>query len=221
MKADPINKSPPLREQVYSAVLSQLRGGAYAPGERITEGRVGGDLGVSRTPVREALSQLYSDGLIIARDKGGYEVPNPTNEEVEDILTVRRLLEPHALALAATEYDDVRLKMIEKAIEQERKFVKAREPDNFIQANQAYRSALFDGISNQMLKSLISQFGFHLQFLRSVTLRNVEIRSQIVENHQAIRDAIYKRDADGAARLWNEFLNFTKESLLASMRDPR
>ena len=57
MKSPEIKKVLPLREQVYDAILSQLRDGRYAPGERVTEGRIAKDLEVSRTPVREAMGR--------------------------------------------------------------------------------------------------------------------------------------------------------------------
>jgi len=199
MKSPEIKKAQPLRVQVYEAILSQLRNGRYAPGERVTEGRIAQDLGVSRTPVREAMGQLNRHGILIARDGGGYVGPSPTLEEVNEIFCVRHLVEPYAVKMAAEEYDEERIAELDKAISQEVKSVATRNPNSFAIGNENFRSALFDYISNATLKGVISQFGYHLQFMRMTTLKNLEVRKIIVRKQEKIRNAIAEHDGSKAA----------------------
>ena len=219
MKSIEITKPLPLREQVYEAILSQLRGGRYAPGERVTEERIAGDLGVSRTPVREAMGQLNRHGLLLSRKSGGYMVPSPTIKEMEEIICVRRLVEPHAVALAAQEYDDEHIKCIDKAIVQEVQSLNVVAPDAFAIGNLNFRSALFDQISNSYLISIVAQFYSHLEFIRIFTLNNLDVRKNVVIKQKSIRDAIAAHDASQAYKLWEGYLDFAQEALIAGMKE--
>lgn len=219
MNTPQIQKAIPLREQVYEAILSQLRNGHYAPGERVTEGRVAKDLDVSRTPVREAMGQLHRHGILWAREGRGYEVPSLSEDEAIEIFVVRQLVEPAAVGMAAQEYDEDRILELDKAISQEEKSVSTKSPNSFAVGNEAFRSALFDHISNSVLKSMISQFGYHLQFIRMTTLKNIAIRKEIVARQKKVRDAIAGHDAATGAALWEEYLVFAQESLVNAIRD--
>ena len=219
MKVPEIQKAQPLREQVYGAILSQLRNGHYAPGERVTEGRIAKDLDVSRTPVREAMGQLNRHGILVARDGGGYVVPSPSLDEVKEIFYVRQLVEPCAVKMAAEEYAEDRIAELDKAIAQEVKSVATKNPNAFAVGNENFRSALFDHISNATLKGVISQFGYHLQFMRMTTLKNIEVRQIIVQKQKIIRNAIAAQDGSKAAELWEDYLGFAKISLTSAMED--
>ncbi len=219
MKSPEIKKVLPLREQVYDAILSQLRDGRYAPGERVTEGRIAKDLEVSRTPVREAMGQLNRHGVLLARDGGGYVVPSPSVKEVNEIFHVRQLVEPFAVKLAAEEYNKAHIDELDKAIGQEVKSVRTRNPNGFAAGNENFRSALFDHISNATLKDIISQFTYHLQFIRMLTLKNLEVRQDIVKKQKAIRNAIAKHDGAKAAELWEDYLDFAQLALTSAMKD--
>ena len=99
-----------------------LRTGALAPGERLVEVTLAKQLGVSRTPVREALFQLASDGLL-AESSRGYMLPVHTTEEIRDRLEIRRLLEREILRRACEEASDRQIKTLIKALEEERKYI--------------------------------------------------------------------------------------------------
>lgn len=219
VNAPQIQKAVPLREQVYEAILSQLRNGHYAPGERVTEGRVAKDLNVSRTPVREAMGQLHRHGILWAREGRGYEVPSPSESEVIEIFVVRQLVEPAAVGMAAQEYNEDRVLDLDKAISQEEKSVSTKNPNSFAVGNEAFRSALFDHISNDVLKGIISQFGYHLQFMRMTTLKSIPLRKEIVARQKKVRDAIAARDAATGTKLWHEYLDFAQESLVSAIRE--
>src|SRR5215813_1256137 len=97
MRASLIKKSATLREQVFNAVLTELKSGGFAPGSRITEEGLAKRLEVSRTPIREALGQLTRQGILHVRQGGGYLVPSPDGQQIRHIIAVRMLLEPPAV----------------------------------------------------------------------------------------------------------------------------
>ena len=88
-----MERAQPLGERVYAALRQLLRAGRIPPGQPLQEAALAEQLGVSRTPVREALRHLESDGLVVP-DGRGYTVPALTRRDVEDIYALRFLIEP-------------------------------------------------------------------------------------------------------------------------------
>ena len=212
-----IKKAASLREQVVSAILNDLQDGEIAPGERITEEGLARRHNVSRTPIREALAQLSHRGIIRARPGGGYTVPMPTPAEVRDTIAVRKLLEPVAVRMAAEEFGEAQVAALSRAIEREAAAGAIKSSLRFARANKEFRDALFDPISNKVLRASIAQFDTHLHLIRSATLTDLDLRRMIVERQASIRDAIARHDAEAAARLWIEYLDLAAETLILAI----
>lgn len=217
--ASPIKKVATLREQVFQILVNELKSARFAPGERITEDGLAKRLGVSRTPIRDALGQLARQGILHPRAGGGYVVPSPSIEEIRQIIAVRALLEPAAIRMAAQEYGSAELDKILRAIEAESRASPRTKPEMFATANEDFRHAVFDGISNRVLSSLIAQFAGHLHFIRGATLSDMDLRREIVRRQKKIRDALASRDADLAESLWRSYLKLTEEALTKAMTD--
>jgi DNA-binding GntR family transcriptional regulator len=212
-----VKKSATLREQVFDAVLNELKSGRFAPGTRITEQGLAKQLVVSRTPIREALGQLARQGVLEARPGGGYLVPSPNDQELRHIIAVRMLLEPAAVRMAAEEYSEVHIERISKAIKAETAAVSKSDPAAFAIANEEFRLAMFDGLANKALSNLIKQFDHHLQFIRAVTLKDTALRKEVVTRQGKIRDALQKHDGERAQTLWCGYLKYTEEALTEAL----
>jgi DNA-binding GntR family transcriptional regulator len=96
VKMKKLLKSLPLRDRVYESLRKELFDGNFAPGQRITEQEIAVSLGVSRTPVREALNLFRKQGILEQSHGGAYIFSAPTIKQVEDIFEIRRALEPLA-----------------------------------------------------------------------------------------------------------------------------
>ncbi len=220
-RRSPIKKEATLREQVFQILLNELKSARFAPGERITEEGLAKRLGVSRTPIREALGQLTRQGILRARVGGGSVVPSPSIEEIRQIIAVRALLEPAAVRLAAQEYGPTEFDRISKAIDAESRAAPRTQPGMFAKANEDFRHAIFDGISNRVLSSVIAQFAGHLHFIRGATLSDMDLRREIVSRQEKIRDALTNRNADLAESLWRSYLQLTEDALTNALTDIR
>jgi DNA-binding GntR family transcriptional regulator len=217
MRMTVVKKSPTLREQVFEAVLNELKHGQFAPGTRITEDGLAKRLVVSRTPIREALGQLTRQGVLRTRPGGGYVVPSPTVQEIGHIIAVRLLVEPPALRMAAEEYGPDQIAKVSDAIKTETAGIKKPDPAPFARGNEEFRQAVFGGLSNTALSELIKQFDSHLHFIRAVTLKDVNLRREIVDRQTKIRDALQRKDADRAESLWRAYLKFTESVLTKAL----
>lgn len=217
MSTTVVKKSATLREQVLQIILNELKGGRFSPGERITEEGLAKRLGVSRTPIREALVQMTKQGVLRSRTGGGYVVPSPSIDDIRQIIAVRALLEPAAVRMAADEYGIREIERISRAIEAEVAAASKPQALQFARANEEFRQAVFDGISNRMLSSLIAQFAGHLHFIRGVTLNSIELRKEVVGRQKKIYEALRKHDGDLAEGLWRSYLKFTEEKLTSAL----
>ncbi|EJN05854.1 GntR family transcriptional regulator [Phyllobacterium sp. YR531] len=212
-----VKRTESLREQMVEAILHDLRMGSISPGERLTEEGLAKRFNVSRTPVREALNQLTHQGLLEARTGGGYIVPFPTPDEIRKIIFVRKLLEPAAIRLAADEFGRGEIERMSGAIAGEVAHIGTRSAADFAKANEEFRDAIFQRISNKILSNAIAQFNNHLGLIRSSTLSDLELRKEIVNRQEQIRDAIKSHDADKAESLWMHYLDLTEKTLIAAI----
>jgi len=213
-----IQRSVSYRDQVIEAVLQLLQTGALAPGERVTEEGLVRRMAVSRTPIREALGQLAHRGALHVRPGGGFVVPLPSVEELHDTIMVRMLLEPPALRMAANEFGPKQIQALNKAIDGEMAAASDENPLRFAQANEAFRIAIFGTISNKVLRQAIAQFNSHLHFIRASTLKDLDLRTKIIDRQSNITDAISTKDADLAEGLWKSYLRLTEDSLIAALK---
>lgn len=212
----PIQKAPPLREQVVDALVRELRSGSLQPGVRLTEMAIAERFDVSRTPAREALNQLVEQGLLEARPRGGYLVPSPTLAGIQDIIGVRMLIEPPAIAVLAASHGPEDLRRIDDAIAAEWAAVDSATPA-FAQANEGFRSSLFDRLENRLHRDMIAQFAGHLDLVRVITLDDLQLRRRILALQSLVRDRIAAADPAAASRAWEEYLEFTRISLIAAV----
>jgi DNA-binding GntR family transcriptional regulator len=212
-------KSVPLREQAYNLILASMKKGIYKPGERLTETKAANDLGVSRTPVREALAQLGENGLLTPRGGGGYIIASPPSlEELNNIFELRMLIEPYAVARAAREYTDAEYEQLEKLIQKEIAHVNDTNPDAFADANEKFRSLMLGKVNSPILRQCISLFENNLQLMRIVTLRDLTVRQTIVLKQQAILDAMRSGNAAKANNETRQYIKYAKKCLTNALK---
>jgi DNA-binding GntR family transcriptional regulator len=214
-----IKRAATLREQVIEAILHDLQAGLISPGERITEEGLARRLSVSRTPIREALSQLSHQGTLQARAGRRYLVPFPTVAEIRDMIAVRKLLELPAIEMAAREFGREQIDAITQAIEGEAALTSSKSAVQFAKANEEFRETLFQAISNKALCRAITQFNTHLDLIRSSTLSQPAFRKQIVDWQRRLRDAIQDRDAALARTLWADYLDRAEQALVGAVEN--
>ena len=196
-----------------------MRKGIYKPGERLTETKAAEDLGVSRTPIREALAKLGENGLLTPREGGGYIIATPPSlEELNSIFDLRILIEPYAISRATREYTEREIEMLEKAIQKESKHVKDANPDAFAAANEEFRNALFGHIHSPVLNQCISLFENNLQLMRIVTLRSLSVRQAVLKMQRAIVDAMKTGNSTKAGIATRQYVRFAKRCLTDALK---
>ncbi|MEC7761536.1 MAG: GntR family transcriptional regulator [Pseudomonadota bacterium] len=200
-----------LRQQVYENLRARITSGEFDKDTRFYERTFADELGVSRTPVREALAMLEGDGLL-SQAARGYRLPQMSSKTVIDVTEIRLLLEPHAVASMVRETSAAERKKIAEKI---RKEVEAsRDSDAYITAHSRMREIILGKVRNRSLVDAIQQYEDSIHFVRVSTLGQPDWRSMSADGMLEIADALESGDADRAAELQHTLLIKARDSFL-------
>ena len=211
---NPVKRPVALGDLVYASLQQYLRSGAVAPGQPLQEVHVAEMLGVSRTPVREAMMRLASQGLLNA-DGRSFSVPELTLADVDHIYEVRFLIEPEALrAVAAAAADRAVRAPIDEALVAAVAAHKANDADAFREAAAAFRVAWLALVPNPRLVRVVEQYSDHMQHIRATTLGDPKVRWIVLKGLKQTAMALAKGDGAAAAAAMHENLRQAKKAFI-------
>lgn len=209
-------KADSLREHVYQKLRSALRKGMIGSSRTATERDLAEQLGVSRTPVREALVLLKHEGLISSTTRG-FSPPEWSSRDIADLYQIRRMLEPGALAstidrLSAHDFRTLR----ETLSEQEEAHTK-EDVDAFVEANSRFRTVWLEAVPNAQLRILIERHDDHVRWLRQATLHDAKVRKKVIAGLTKILAALRDGNATAVTAAMLAHLDAAEQALLATL----
>jgi DNA-binding GntR family transcriptional regulator len=182
------------RDNISDSVAAELRlrivDGRLPAGERINEVHLSRELGVSRTPLREALSRLASEGALTSVPRFGFFVRPLTLAEFEQIYDIRPILDPEALRLAGLP-DAKTLERLEKL---NRRLATARDPEVVIALDDEFHLALLDRCPNRVLLEMIRNIILRTRRYELALMRETSNVRRATEDHARILTALHRRD---------------------------
>ena len=187
--------SSPQGNAAYARLLSDLREGRLSPGERLRETELAERLGVSRTPVREAIRQLEADGIVAHIPRQGASIRRLDYAEVMELYEMRAVLEGTAARLAARAASDIE---IEELCDMNRQLGTLGNVPEAFTLNRQFHSALLEAARNRFLARSIQALQKALLILGPTTLTQSDRSEKAVEEHADILDAIKGRDGTRA-----------------------
>ena len=209
----PVERAPALADQVYAALRAQLRSGAIAAGLPLQEVQLAQKLGVSRTPVREALTRLASEGLLVLAGRS-FAVPALTIDDAEDIYEVRFLLETAAMRrIAARCVDDPVRAPIEEALAAATRANKTGDVRGFREAHARFRAACLALVPNRRLVRVIA----HMQHIGAITLDDPQIRRIVLDGLIGVTEALRAGDGDAAAEAMHRHLTQARHAFIVAI----
>ncbi|MCV6577285.1 MAG: GntR family transcriptional regulator [Cohaesibacter sp.] len=193
---DSASTAPSLADSVYQELLASIRDGKFHPGERIKEASVAKALNVSRTPVREAIRRLQSEGRVTIEPQRGAVVAELNRQEVSELYALRRRLEGVAAGFAAQHASDAEIEMMEDILERS----KAAQQDKRLlnQINWELHYAIYHAGKNRFLLKSIEAISDSMALLRGAHHIPDERPQQLYQEHKCIIDAIRARDPQAA-----------------------
>ncbi len=192
-----------LRGRVFSRLREDILSGKYKEGDELKEVAIGEDLGVSRTPVREAFRQLELEGLIqIIPNKGAY-VTGITQKDVKDIYMIRSLLEGLCARWACEHITEVQMEAMEENIYLSKFHAQKGHLDQLADLDNSFHEILYEACNSKILEHQLRDFHEYVLRVRKKTLSNINRGPKSNEEHEQIMEAIKAKDADKAEKLAN------------------
>ncbi|MEU8475795.1 GntR family transcriptional regulator [Streptomyces hygroscopicus] len=205
-----LERPGPLRERVYEALLELITTRALRPGQHLVESELAGHLGVSRQPVREALQRLNTEGWVDLRPAQGAFVHEPTEEEADQLLTVRTLLEAEAARLAAASADEAGIAALEELCAKGERAVLDDDVDGAVAANAAFHAEVMRLAGNAVLSELAAQVDRRVRWYYTPVARQRGKQSWI--EHRELIAAITAGDEQRATAVMRAHTEHTRRT---------
>ena len=194
-----------LRGKVFQKIRDDILKGRYEENEELRESTLGKELGVSRTPVREALRQLELEGLVkIIPNKGGY-VTGITGKDVSDIYIIRSLLEGLCARWATEHITEEQIDKLEEIILLSEYHVNKKKElaTQVTKLDGEFHEVLYEASNSRILEHVLSDFHNYVQSARKMSVTNHDRAEKSIAEHKEILQAIKDKDADRAEQLAN------------------
>lgn len=211
-----LGEAPPgsLKGQVLNRLREYIISGKYRPGETLAAAKVAEELGVSRTPVREALQALEAEGLVRTVPNKGVVVEGITDSEVEDIFTIRLALEALAARWAAQHLTPEELAELGEIIELMEFYTGRHDVEQVTKLDARFHHLIVNGSRSRPLKHALGGAVYYVQQARTASLRVPGRLEQALEEHREIQKALKERDGERAAQAISLHIAHARANLL-------
>ncbi len=189
-----MNEYLPLRDVVFNTLRQAILKGELEPGERLMEIQLADRLGVSRTPIREAIRKLELEGLVLMIPRKGAEVAKISEKSLRDVLEVRRSLEELAIELACQRMTESDIKELEEAQEAFREAIHSADAMTIAETDEHYHDIIYNGTGNNRLVQILNNLREQMyRILVWNTSKDADKRQILVVEHDYILKAIRSR----------------------------
>lgn len=210
-------KPLPLRDRVYESLRKELFQSTFSPGQRVTEQEIAESLGVSRTPVREALNLFRKQGILEQSHGGAYMFTTLTVEQVEDVFEIRRVLEPLAARKAVKNHTEADIQKLEELISREKDLLEEKDSSQTYLYNAEFRKYFFHLCGNERLADAINEFTGHVLFLGVLTLKRKNVRQIVVDGQTNLVNCLKKADEEEMEKIILDYLDASYKAIMAEL----
>lgn len=207
----------PLREVVCETLREAIRTGVLKPGERLMEIQLADELGVSRTPVREAIRKLELEGYVIMMPRRGTYVANLSIRDVNEVFEIRTSLDSLASGLAAERITDEELERLERLLVSIGDGIEKNNMDQIVEADTQFHDLLYQASRNARLVGIIYNLREQLTRFRTTSMAYPGRLKETLEEHSRIVEAIAQGNVELAQKAAEDHMEKSEHTLLISM----
>ena len=216
-----VTQKKSLREMVYESLRKTILHGKLKAGQRLIEETLAHQVGISRTPVREAFHKLERDDLVCRLPKGGFAVKEFTKEDVEEIFGIRNALESYAAYLATHHITPDKISFLEKKIKESEIAIKKGEDEKVVQLHTEFHDLLYKSCKSKKLLEMINNFRDYFYRYRSALLHAEGGFKYSIEGHRHMLEAMKKKNPRLVEKLVRQHLEKGKELILKEIDEGR
>lgn len=208
----------PLRDVVFKKLRRAILLEELKAGERLTEIRLADKLGVSRTPIREAIRKLELEGLVVMVPRKGAIVAEINEKNLKDVLEVRRVLDVLGAKLACERIDEEHRKVLAASCQEFAEAVRSRDLHEIAQKDVALHNIIIEATGNVTLQQMLDNLAEQMYRYRVKYLKDDRQYDVLVREHQAIYESIVKGDQAMAAKLAGEHIDNQEKAIIRQLR---
>lgn len=202
-----MNEYLPLRDVVFNTLRQAILKGELAPGERLMEIQLAEKLGVSRTPIREAIRKLELEGLVLMIPRKGAEVAKISEKSLKNVLEVRRSLEELAIELACERMSEAEMAELETAQKGFRSAIAKGNVMAIAEADEHFHDVIYLGTDNDKLVQMLNNLREQMYRYRLEYIKDKDKRQVLLLEHEHILESLRSRNMPEAVRAAREHID--------------
>lgn len=215
-----LERAPDLRDQAYARLRVMIMDGALAQGTRLTEAWAARELGISRTPAREALVMLTQDGLV-SLDQKGFAIPLMSEADIRAVYEMRLLLEPPAVRWICTNVDPKLLTEVCAYAAREMDRHGEDQTDPYVRMVKRIRDRLYELLKNQSWRETIARFEAKARIPRFRTMQKDEVRRISMAGNRQLFHWLDQAHPEGAGAAMTLLLTSACQTTLESLAETK
>ena len=213
-----MNEYLPLRDVVFNTLRQAILRGELKPGERLMEIQLANKLGVSRTPIREAIRKLELEGLVLMIPRKGAEVAEITEKSLRDVLEVRRALEELSVQLACEKITKEEIRELERVAKEFQQVVKSSDITEIAEVDVRFHDIIYTATDNQKLIQLLNNLREQMYRYRVEYLKWDGVFPQLIAEHEAIIRHIENNEKEKATEVMCRHIDNQVEAVIDVIR---
>ena len=213
-----LNDYKPLREVIFNTLREAIIVGELKPGERLMEVQLAEKMGVSRTPVREAIRKLELEGLVNMIPRKGAHVADLSVKDIMDALEVRACLDVLATALSAERITDEELKELKRVQLQFVQYVEKGNLQGLVKKDVEFHDIIYNSSRNEKLIQITNNLREQVQRFRVIYLKDYDSTKEIIKEHTEIFEALEKRDRELAQKVAQKHIKNQEIAIIRSIK---
>jgi DNA-binding GntR family transcriptional regulator len=204
----------PLREIVFETLREAIINTVLKPGERLMEIQLAEEMGVSRTPVREAIRKLELEGFVVMVPRKGAYVAGISIKDIADVFEIRAAMEGLAAGLAAERITEEELEQLERILVKIGECVQNNDLEKLIEVDTEFHDTLYKACRNERLVQIVSNLREQIQRARTASLSTPGRSKYALEEHKKIVEAVSERNVELAQLLAREHIENAENAML-------
>ncbi|NMA82681.1 MAG: GntR family transcriptional regulator [Epulopiscium sp.] len=218
LKVD-VNQYLPLRDVVFNTLREAILKGDLTPGERLMEKQLAEMMGVSRTPIREAIRKLELEGLVVMAPRKGAQVAEITEKDLQDVLEVRAALEALAVRLACEKMKKEELDKLRRTMEEFKEAADAKDVYGMIDKDVEFHDIIFRSTENERLMQIVNNLREQIYRYRVAYLKHSHHHTGIQEEHEDILRVIEEKRVEEAENVATVHIHNQEKAVIQLIRE--
>lgn len=208
----------PLRDVVFNTLREAIIKGDLKPGERLMENQLADKLGVSRTPVREAIRKLELENLVVMIPRKGAEVAKITEKDIRDVLEVRAALESLAVELACEKISQEQIKQLLSVKEAFKEAIKTKDVHQIVSADIEFHQVILEATNNDKLMHILNNLKEHIYRFRVKYIYQMKDYTTISKEHEEMVNRIINKDIEGSKEVTYQHIKEQEEAVIEMIK---